>query len=471
MMTFVFLWRFIVAALIVALSIDWISTTFLLSDDETQNISTISIRRPFSSSNRQSETIFFTDDWDYDAVYSYYPKDGKYTHELDEVIDGMDKTSFESLFSSPTIDADKVNLKSVIEMAEPKQQNRDELIPTTSDTDGGHWEHVYNFAPPYQFSSQVCADTYIDKKDCRYTTENCTTGLMNWVYVGSSGKRYPKFNADGFRKKMRNSRILFLGSSLIRQQVQALVWTLGYSKIQWIHNLPVKKKNSFDSCTTARYCMLDRLSNITICYQFQGTMATKIYREGNYTLDHHKRGHGDSSCMLHDTMTAELNTNFDVLFVQNIAWYAGLPREMDSPNSPSAWVSTVVPTLFHDAMGAFLSKVSRRTKTILVLGQVGTKCKDKDEPETFIQENIPKMFGWNLAPKLWDVSISLARDEMSNVQIVDVRDPVMQSVHAHPYPDCLHFCLKSAAVNIYLDKYWVEVFSKYYDRGVKREYE
>lgn len=44
----------------------------------------------------------------------------------------------------------------------------------------------------------------------------------------------------------------------------------------------------------------------------------------------------------------------------------------------------------------------------------------------------------------------------------------MQSVHAHPSSrpgappprDCLHFCMNSAAVNLYLDAYWNEVFSR-----------
>lgn len=189
-------------------------------------------------------------------------------------------------------------------------------------------------------------------------------------------------------------------------------------------------------------------------------MATKVYQEGNYTLDHRKRGHGDSSCMLHKKMIAQLNDKFDMLFVQSLAWYTDLGRALDSPKSPSTWVSTVVPTLYYDAMVSFLSKVSRRTKTILVLGQVGTNCKDKTEPEAFHRENIPSIYGWNMAPSLWDASISEIREKVNNVQIVDVRDPVMQSVHSHPTPDCLHFCMNSAAVNIYLDKFWVEVFSK-----------
>jgi hypothetical protein len=156
--------------------------------------------------------------------------------------------------------------------------------------------------------------------------------------------------------------------------------------------------------------------------------------------------------MLHKKMIAELNDKFDVLFVQSLAWYTDLGRALDSPKSPSTWVSTVVPTLYYDAMVSFLSKVSRRTKTILVLGQVGTNCKDKTEPEAFHREN--------MAPSLWDASISEIREKVNNVQIVDVRDPVMQSVHSHPTPDCLHFCMNSAAVNIYLDKFWVKVFSK-----------
>ncbi len=282
---------------------------------------------------------------------------------------------------------------------------------------------------------------------------------MNWVYVDKDSKQYPRFDVVGFRRNMRNRRILFLGSSLIRQQIQALVWTLGHDEVMWkIADLATEK--SFPSCSTRRYCMVDGKSNITLCYQFMGSMATKIYHEGNYTLDHHLRGHGDSSCLLRNKMITEFN-NFDLLFVQNHAWYISLGRYLDSPMSPSAWVSTIIPELYHDAMGSFLSKVSQRTKTILVLGQVGTDCANKVEPEPFIRENIPNRYGWDLAPTLWDTSISLLQNEAINVQIVDVRDPLMQSVQAHPSEDCLHFCLNSAAVNIYLDKYWVEVFSIY----------
>lgn len=459
-MSFVFLCWFIVVALILvlALSTDWISTKFLVSNAGTQSTSTTtSIRRPpsFASSNGQND-LRFNSDWD--------------EYQFDDISDGRTEgpspPSMESILSSLSTATATADTATVIEL--------DDRIPITSvSTDGGHWENVYNFAPPYQFSSKLCAATYLHENDCFKTENNCTAGLMNWIYVvddkknssGSSssrGERYPTFDVDGFRNNMRNSRILFLGSSLIRQQVQALVWTLGHSTLKWKITSPAKKKG-FDSCATPRYCMVDGPSNISICYQFMGTMATKIYHEGNYTLDHSKRGDGDSSCMLQDTMIDELNTKFDVLFVQNMAWYIGLGNKLDSPTSPSTWVSTVVPTLYHDAMGSFLSRVSRRTKTILVLGQVGTNCTDKLEPETFHQENIPNIYGWNLAPALWDESISLIRDEVSNVQIVDVRDPLMQSVHAHPSRDCLHFCMNSAAVNIYLDKYWTEVFSKYYD--------
>ena len=52
---------------------------------------------------------------------------------------------------------------------------------------------------------------------------------------------------------------------------------------------------------------------------------------------------------------------------------------------------------------------------------------------------------------------------MFKFQVVDAREPLMQSVHAHPVPDCLHFCMTSAAVNIYLDIYWNEVF-RYFNK-------
>ena len=76
-------------------------------------------------------------------------------------------------------------------------------------------------------------------------------------------------------------------------------------------------------------------------------------------------------------------------------------------------------------------------------------------------DKFPDKYGWNLAPKLWDTALTLIQEEGLNVQVVDVREPLMQSVHAHPSPDCLHFCMNSAAINIYLDMYWTEVFSQY----------
>jgi len=254
---------------------------------------------------------------------------------------------------------------------------------------------------------------------------------------------------------MRNSRIIFVGSSLVRQQVQALVWTLGHNEVNW--------EKTGSTCSSQRLCMLDAIGNITICHRFMGSMATKIYHEGNFTLDHHLRGPGDSSCLLHDEMIVEFN-EFDLAFVQGTAWFAGLPRVLNSSSSPFEWVSRMVPKVYYDAMNAFLSKVSRRTKTVFVLGQTGTKCANKNAPEPFSMDNIPNSYGWQLAPKLWNVSLSLIQQKEMNVQVIDAREPLMQSVHAHPAlapkHDCLHFCMNSAAINIYLDMYWAEVFSQ-----------
>ena len=74
---------------------------------------------------------------------------------------------------------------------------------------------------------------------------------------------------------------------------------------------------------------------------------------------------------------------------------------------------------------------------------------------------IPGKYGWNLDPKLWDTALVLVQNEGLDVQVIDAREPLMQSVHAHPSPDCLHFCMNSAAINMYPDMYWNEDFSQY----------
>jgi hypothetical protein len=214
------------------------------------------------------------------------------------------------------------------------------------------------------------------------------------------------------------------------------------------------------ACKTQRYCMIDDIGNITICYQSMGSMCTKMYREGNFTLVHSLRGFGDTSCLLYDKLTHKL-IEFDLVFVQGITWWQGLPRLLNSTTSPFDWVSELVPTVYKDAMGKLLSNLSGKTKTVLVLGQVGTECLNKTEPEEFDPDNIPALYGWSLAPKMWKALLKYLDEEKMDLQIVDARDPVMQSVHAHPWPDCLHFCMNSAAVNIYLDIYWNDVFSSF----------
>ena len=278
---------------------------------------------------------------------------------------------------------------------------------------------------------------------------------MNWIYKDRNSKPYPRFDVNEFRSNMRNSRIIFVGSSLVRQQVQALVWTLGHNNVKW--------KKSSANCDRFRRCMLDAKDNITICYRFMGSMATRIYREGNFTLDHRLRGQGDSSCLLHDEMIAEFD-EFDLAFVQgSIVWYLGLPMKLNSSSSPFEWVQKTIPDLYYDAMDAFLSKVSHRTKTVIVLGQTGTLCANKSVTEPFSVNNIPDSYGWNCATSLWNASLNLIREKEMNVQVTDVREPLMMSVHAHPFlspaQDCLHFCMISAAISIYLDIYWAEVFS------------
>ena len=279
---------------------------------------------------------------------------------------------------------------------------------------------------------------------------------MNWIYKDKNDRPYPKFNVYDFRRIMMNTRLLFLGSSLVRQQVQALVWTLGHDRVEWNETLA--------NCSSTRWCMHDVRSNITICHQWMARLATKVYHEGNYNIDHPTlHGINSSSCILHDDMIDEI-TQFDLVFVQgSVVWYAGLPLKLNSISSPLKWVTNMLPGIYYDAMEALLSTISHRTKTVFVLGQTGTKCQNKTVPELVSMSNIPNSYGWNEAPKLWATSLTLIRESELNVQVVDAREPLMQSVHAHPAlaPDCMHFFMNSAAINIYLDMYWTEVFSTF----------
>lgn len=260
---------------------------------------------------------------------------------------------------------------------------------------------------------------------------------------------------------MRNHRIMFVGPSMVRQQVQALVWTLGHEHVDWDSSNPTLEYLQHNNCTAKRHCMIDAKDNITICYQFLGSMATRVYREGNYTLDHSLRGHGDSSCLLGDKMIQDI-AQHDLVFVQTLAWWTNLKMLLESPTSPSRWVAEMTPRVYYDAVGDFLSKVSKQTKTVFVLGQTGSDCENRTAPQPYFDVNrIGSQYGWNLAPRLWNASLAAIRDMELDVQVVDVREPLMQSVHAHPSPDCLHFCMNSAAVNMYLDMYWNEVFSGY----------
>jgi len=52
--------------------------------------------------------------------------------------------------------------------------------------------------------------------------------------------------------------------------------------------------------------------------KFMDTIATKVFHQGNYTLDHCLGGHGDSSCLLADSNIAVISS-FDLVFVQSVA--------------------------------------------------------------------------------------------------------------------------------------------------------
>ena len=215
---------------------------------------------------------------------------------------------------------------------------------TIDGSKSGHWEYVEDTTSPYTFSTRICNASSFSVDDCIKAEKYCHSNLMNWVYLDRNNTPYPRFNVSGFRTKMKNRSIIFVGSSLVRQQVLALVWTLRHGKVEW-------EKSSVKRCTTSSYCMLDAESNITICFRFMGSMATRIYNEGNFTFDHHLRGHGDSSCLLLDEILAEFD-KFDMAFIQgSIAWYGGIPQLMSSSSSPYHWMQKILPIVYHNTMG------------------------------------------------------------------------------------------------------------------------
>ena len=284
---------------------------------------------------------------------------------------------------------------------------------------------------------------------------------------------YPKFDVNGFRKNMRDRSVLFLGSSLVRQQFVALVWTLGHTNIQWAKTTNM----SPETCSSEQRCMYDIKGNITLCYRFMGYIAIGPIIEHNYTLNHQFGGQGDSSCLLNDTMMQQMN-QFDLAFVQgSVMCFARLPALLNSTSSPMEWISKKLPLLYHDAMEGLLSKLSQRTKTVFVLGQGGLRCVNTTRPEPFREDieyklaatrDVGSKYGWMQVPKLQTTSLNMIHDKKLDVHVIDARDPLMQSRHAHPnsggldpYWDCLHFCMNSAALNMYLDIYWTEVFSSF----------
>jgi len=162
---------------------------------------------------------------------------------------------------------------------------------------------------------------------------------------------------------------------------------------------------------------------------------------------------------------------FDLVLVQTQIWWGELPKMLASEDSPESWITEMLPTVYTDSLKALLIPLSLKTKTALVLGHVGVDCHNKREPEELTSDgfNVPDYHGWPMITRFWSDATRLVHEANLAVEIVDVRAPLMSSVHAHVgstdkdaslYDDCFHFCMNSAAVNAYLDRYQVALFDK-----------
>ena len=177
----------------------------------------------------------------------------------------------------------------------------DSYINNEATAVGGSWHYVNDESVqlPYNFTQELCNTSFIMEGDC-IKAKLCNSNLMKWEYLDKNKEPYPKFEVAKFREVTRGKSIVFVGSSMMRQQVQALVWSMGHEQIVWN-----RQTSPIANCTSAeRTCFTDTQDNITICHQFMGSFAdpSKTYHDGNYTLNHTLRGHGDSSCLLRDEM-------------------------------------------------------------------------------------------------------------------------------------------------------------------------
>jgi len=335
----------------------------------------------------------------------------------------------------------------------------------------GHWERDARFTPAYKYSEELCNNTNMNPDDCLkqracYDQDN----LMNWLYYydndedNKTKQPQPRFDADGFRLAMKNKRIHFIGPSMMRQQVTALVWSLGVTKAG-------PSKRIINGCGLSNCITIDP-GNITICFTVFGRPLSKTYQKGNYTLHSNRSAFAQvncRSCLLEEEYMADFYSSFDVTFVQSLSWWTGMERSL--PTAPKEWIKNMIPTIYYDSIKKLLSLLSNVTSGSVywVLGHTGTSCSEKTKPEPWT-EMPPDMYGWRLSEKLWNVSLELLQEPpfQQNIRILDIREPTMESVHAHPSSpkdskvnDCLHFCIASAALNIYLDVYWTDVFSRF----------
>ena len=121
---------------------------------------------------------------------------------------------------------------------------------TIDGSNSSHWEYVKDTTSPYTFSTRILNASFINIADCIQAKNYCPSNLMNWVYMDRNKTPYLRFNVSGFWTKTKNRSIIFVRSSLVCQQVLALVWTLGHGKVGW-------EKSPAKCRTTPRYCMLD----------------------------------------------------------------------------------------------------------------------------------------------------------------------------------------------------------------------
>ena len=96
------------------------------------------------------------------------------------------------------------------------------------------------------------------------------------------------------------------------------------------------------------------------------------------------------------------------MFLQGVAWFAGIPGAFDSPIALRKWTQELLTKLYR-CLGGAPPKLSDRTKVVVTLRQTGSSCENKTVPGPYYPELIPNRYDLPISLKLWNQPLDIIR--------------------------------------------------------------